>query len=254
MISAPDKAPDRIASMFDAIAPRYDLLNSVLSAGIDRRWRARAIRSLQLTGRETLLDVCTGTADVALEGRVAARVLGVDFAAAMLARGLRKVRAAGQSGRVALVRGDAMRLPVPDSCVDAVTIAFGIHSLRRIAERRGLRILRFGRNLRRHGQAIRVRQRRTLARLKCLQVKPRFHEHEGPVEVVLTLDPPLLHLLWRQEKQRNLRPVNERRNYQCVEHDRENDPVAAVNGMADDVLVLVAIVEVEMNQRCERRL
>ena len=58
----PDKAPDRIAGMFDAIAPRYDLLNHVLSAGIDRRWRARAIRSLGLTGRETLLDVCTGTA------------------------------------------------------------------------------------------------------------------------------------------------------------------------------------------------
>ena len=115
--------------MFDAIAPRYDLLNSVLSAGIDRRWRACAIRSLQLTGRETLLDVCTGTADVALEGRAAARVLGVDFAAAMLARGLRKVQAAGQSGRVALVRGDAMRLPVPDSCVDAVTIAFGIRNV-----------------------------------------------------------------------------------------------------------------------------
>ena len=64
---APDKAPDRIAGMFDAIAPRYDLLNRVLSAGIDRRWRARAIRSLALTGRETLLDVCTGTADVALK-------------------------------------------------------------------------------------------------------------------------------------------------------------------------------------------
>ena len=62
----PDKAPDRIAGMFDAIAPRYDLLNRVLSAGIDRRWRSRAIASLQLTGRETLVDVCTGTADVAL--------------------------------------------------------------------------------------------------------------------------------------------------------------------------------------------
>ena len=54
--------------MFDAIAPRYDLLNHLLSAGIDRRWRAAAIRSLKLTGRETLLDVC-GTADVALESR-----------------------------------------------------------------------------------------------------------------------------------------------------------------------------------------
>ena len=74
--------------MFDAIAPRYDLLNHLLSAGIDKRWRARAIRSLQLTGRETLVDVATGTADVALEARRAgatgaARVVGVDFAGAM---------------------------------------------------------------------------------------------------------------------------------------------------------------------------
>jgi len=76
--------------MFDAIAPRYDLLNHVLSAGIDKRSRTRAMRSLALTGTETLLDVCTGTGDLALEGRRqgAARVLGVDFAGAMLAIGL----------------------------------------------------------------------------------------------------------------------------------------------------------------------
>src|SRR5213075_947833 len=89
--TSPDKSPERIAGMFDAIAPRYDLLNHLLSAGLDRRWRAAALRSLQLTGRETLLDVCCGTADVALEGRrsrpAAARVVGVDFSGAMLARG-----------------------------------------------------------------------------------------------------------------------------------------------------------------------
>ena len=131
-MTSPDKSPDRIASMFDAIAPRYDLLNRVLSAGIDRRWRARAIRSLQLTGRETLLDVCTGTADMALEARAtdaAARVLGVDFAAAMLSFGLQKVRGAGESARVTLVRGDAMRLPVRDASADAVTVAFGIRNV-----------------------------------------------------------------------------------------------------------------------------
>lgn len=129
----PDKAPDRIAGMFDAIAPRYDLLNHLLSAGIDRRWRTRAIRSLALTGREVLLDVCTGTADVALEARRepsgAARVVGVDFAGAMLAIGWRKVRAAGESARVVLVRGDATRLPVGDGTVDAAAVAFGIRNV-----------------------------------------------------------------------------------------------------------------------------
>ena len=135
--------------MFDAIAPRYDLLNHLLSAGIDRRWRAAAIRSLQLTGRETLLDVCCGTADVSLaarhprslsvearsakaEGRpAAARVVGVDFSGAMLALGVQKVRAAGESSRITLVRGDAMRLPVADRSVDAVTVAFGIRNVQR---------------------------------------------------------------------------------------------------------------------------
>ncbi len=138
MADAPDKSPDRIAGMFDAIAPRYDLLNHLLSAGIDRRWRAAAIASLKLTGRETLLDVCCGTADVALEGRrggpsgpPAARAVGVDFSGAMLALGLKKVKAAGESGRIALIRGDAMRLPAAGRSVDAVTIAFGIRNVQR---------------------------------------------------------------------------------------------------------------------------
>ncbi len=131
--NAPDKTGDRIAGMFDAIAPRYDLLNRLLSAGIDRRWRAAAIRSLQLTGRETVLDVCTGTADVALAARRggAARVLGIDFAGAMLTLGRRKVAAAGESGRIPLARADAMRIPVGDAAVDAVTVAFGIRNVER---------------------------------------------------------------------------------------------------------------------------
>jgi demethylmenaquinone methyltransferase/2-methoxy-6-polyprenyl-1,4-benzoquinol methylase len=126
-----DKSPDRIAGMFDAIAPRYDLLNHVLSAGIDRRWRERAVRSLGLTGRERLLDVCTGTADMALQAKDAAYVFGVDFAGAMLVVGSRKVQAAGQGNRIALARGDATRLPVRDGTVDAATVAFGIRNVER---------------------------------------------------------------------------------------------------------------------------
>jgi demethylmenaquinone methyltransferase/2-methoxy-6-polyprenyl-1,4-benzoquinol methylase len=117
--------------MFDAIAPRYDLLNRLLSAGIDRRWRIRAIRTLQLTGRETLVDVATGTADVALAATGAARVIGVDFAGAMLALGRRKVRRAGHQHRITLVRGDALRLPIADGTADAATIAFGIRNVER---------------------------------------------------------------------------------------------------------------------------
>lgn len=119
--------------MFDAIAPRYDLLNTVLSAGLDRYWRRRAIRSLGFSGRETLLDVCTGTGDVALaaaRARLGARqVIGVDFAAAMLARAVAKARDDALASRVHLVRGDAMNLPVPANSVDGVTIAFGIRNV-----------------------------------------------------------------------------------------------------------------------------
>ena len=138
-MAAPDKTPDRIAGMFDAIAPRYDLLNHLLSAGIDRRWRARMIASLNLTGCETLIDVCTGTADVALEARrgsadsrgTAARVLGVDFAGAMLTLGLQKISTAGQQQHIALVRGDAMRIPAPDGVADAATVAFGVRNVQK---------------------------------------------------------------------------------------------------------------------------
>lgn len=131
-MSSPDKRPERIASMFDAIAPRYDALNRLLSAGVDRRWRRRAVDSLRLTGHDVLLDVCSGTADIALEARRsggARRVIGVDFAGAMLALGREKVRAAGEGNRVLLVRGDAMRLPVRDRSVDAAAVAFGIRNV-----------------------------------------------------------------------------------------------------------------------------
>jgi demethylmenaquinone methyltransferase/2-methoxy-6-polyprenyl-1,4-benzoquinol methylase len=117
--------------MFDAIAPRYDLLNHLLSAGIDRRWRIRAIQTLQLTGRETLIDVCTGTADIALAARGAARVVGVDFAGAMLQLGIQKVRRAGEERRVTLVRGDALSLPVMDQSADAITVGFGIRNVQK---------------------------------------------------------------------------------------------------------------------------
>ena len=138
--------------MFDAIAPRYDLLNHVLSAGLDRRWRRKAVDELSLRENATVLDLCTGTADLALTiaGRYpAARVLGVDFAASMLAIGARKVRAASHADRILLVRGDAVRIPLAASACDAATMAFGI---RNVAEpRRALdelaRVLRPGARL-----------------------------------------------------------------------------------------------------------
>src|SRR5687768_11597021 len=94
------KDSSRISGMFDAIAERYDFLNHLLSAGLDKQWRRRAIETLELNGRETVLDLCTGTADLAFAAisgqRRAKRVIGVDFSAAMLQIG--KVKA-GRLGR-----------------------------------------------------------------------------------------------------------------------------------------------------------
>ena len=119
--------------MFDAIAGRYDFLNHLLSAGIDRYWRRRAIASLVLTGTERGLDLCTGTGDLAMAALAArpgaARVVGVDFAGAMLAVGLQKIRARRCEDAVTMVRGDAVRVPLADRSVDAVTVAFGIRNV-----------------------------------------------------------------------------------------------------------------------------
>jgi demethylmenaquinone methyltransferase/2-methoxy-6-polyprenyl-1,4-benzoquinol methylase len=123
--------------MFDAIAGRYDLLNHLLSAGIDRRWRTRAIQALSLTGGERVLDLCTGTADLAITAiqaqPPAARVVGVDFAQAMLQVGQKKIRQVRLVDRIALVRGDATRIPLADGVVDAISIGFGIRNVENTA-------------------------------------------------------------------------------------------------------------------------
>jgi demethylmenaquinone methyltransferase/2-methoxy-6-polyprenyl-1,4-benzoquinol methylase len=130
-----DKQPARIAGMFDAIAPRYDLLNRLLSAGLDVRWRAKAVRALALRGGETVLDLCTGTADLAIASAAAspgaASVVGVDFAGEMLRLGRGKLAQRGLGTRISLVQGDAMRIPLAAASVDAAAVAFGIRNVER---------------------------------------------------------------------------------------------------------------------------
>jgi demethylmenaquinone methyltransferase / 2-methoxy-6-polyprenyl-1,4-benzoquinol methylase len=144
------KQPERIAGMFDAIAPRYDFLNRVLSAGLDQRWRAQAIAALRLQPADVLLDVCTGTADVALSALASstppARIVGVDFSREMLRLGLAKTRRARRGSRLLLAEGDATALPLADGAADAATIAFGIRNVQRpdVACRELARVLRPG--------------------------------------------------------------------------------------------------------------
>jgi demethylmenaquinone methyltransferase/2-methoxy-6-polyprenyl-1,4-benzoquinol methylase len=118
--------------MFDAIAPRYDLLNHLLSAGLDKRWRNQAIDALGLRQGARVVDLCTGTADLAVAAvhrSGGAHVLGIDFSSEMLRYGLSKVRDGGLASSIRLVRGDAACLPVADSSCDAVTIGFGIRNV-----------------------------------------------------------------------------------------------------------------------------
>jgi demethylmenaquinone methyltransferase/2-methoxy-6-polyprenyl-1,4-benzoquinol methylase len=128
----PDKTPARIAGMFDSIAPRYDLLNHVLSAGMDRGWRDRAVDALALPANAKVLDLCTGTGDLAIatvHRTTGATVVGIDFAGEMLRLALAKTRDASLDGRIRLVRGDATSIPLADRSCDAATIAFGIRNV-----------------------------------------------------------------------------------------------------------------------------
>jgi demethylmenaquinone methyltransferase/2-methoxy-6-polyprenyl-1,4-benzoquinol methylase len=118
--------------MFSAIAPRYDLLNRVLSAGRDRVWRREAIRATRLSSAGRLVDVCTGTADMALEAAQQfpfAVIAGVDFSGPMIALGKRKAASAGVTDRVRLSVAPAEALPFPDGTFDAATVAFGLRNV-----------------------------------------------------------------------------------------------------------------------------
>lgn len=116
--------------MFDALAPRYDFFNDVLSAGVHRRWRARAVSALAPSGNHRYLDLCAGTLDLACLIAVqapAARVAGADFSLPMLRRGLTKAREIDAA--VWPIAADALRLPLPDGAFAGCTIGFGLRNL-----------------------------------------------------------------------------------------------------------------------------
>ncbi len=129
---AAGEVPVGSGRMFDLVAHRYDLLNRILSLGLDGSWRKRTVRALGASAGARILDVATGTADLAI--RIArmipdARVTGLDPSVKMLERGRTKVRRAGLSDRIELVEGDAQALPFADGSFDAVTVAFGIRNV-----------------------------------------------------------------------------------------------------------------------------
>lgn len=119
-------------AMFDGIARRYDLLNRVMTFGIDQRWRRRAIALLQLPRDAKVLDLATGTADLAIMTarlHADAQVTGLDPSQGMLTVGKDKVVAAGLQSRVTLVVGDARKLPFADASFDGITMGYGIRNV-----------------------------------------------------------------------------------------------------------------------------
>jgi demethylmenaquinone methyltransferase/2-methoxy-6-polyprenyl-1,4-benzoquinol methylase len=133
--------------MFDRIAERYDLVNRVISLGLDRGWRSRAVDALALGSQALVLDVASGTGDLAIataERHRDARVVGLDPSTGMLEIARRKSKSSGLASRVDFVTGDAQALSFADASFDGATIAFGIRNVpdRMLALREMRRVLR----------------------------------------------------------------------------------------------------------------
>ncbi|MCA8889118.1 MAG: class I SAM-dependent methyltransferase [Parvularculaceae bacterium] len=156
-VPADDKAR-LVRGVFDRVASRYDLMNDLMSAGVHRVWKAAFISRLAPGPGETILDVAGGTGDIASafisaadrrqsqKTQSAARAIICDINREMLVAGISRHDAKELSGRIRRICGDAEKLPLPDKCVDVVTIAFGIRNVTNIdaALREARRVLKIG--------------------------------------------------------------------------------------------------------------
>lgn len=140
---------EQVRAMFDNIAPAYDLMNRAMTLGIDRLWRRRAVAMIRRHDPADILDVATGTGDLAitLAQRLHPRsVTGIDLSDHMLDIGRRKVSAAGLDGVITMQRADCLALPFGDRSFDCVTVAYGVRNFERLADgyREMARVLRPG--------------------------------------------------------------------------------------------------------------
>lgn len=122
---------DQVEKMFDNIAPAYDVMNRAMTLGIDRLWRRVAVKMIATRGATKILDVASGTGDMAM---LLARkldpisVIGIDLSSRMIEIGRRKVAASGMGDVVKLTVGDCMDLAFPDETFDCATVAFGVRN------------------------------------------------------------------------------------------------------------------------------
>ena len=131
--AAVDKSPERVRKMFAEIAGRYDFLNHLLSLNVDRYWRWRTVRLMRPRKQDRILDVCTGTGDLALAFLRATggetRIVAADFCHEMLAIGRRKAEQAGVADDILFVEADTQHLPMPRDQFQIVCVAFGLRNL-----------------------------------------------------------------------------------------------------------------------------
>lgn len=125
-----------VEQMFDEIAPTYDLLNRSFSLGIDTLWRKNVVKRLKALKAQSILDVATGTADLAIAAAQAQpkEIIGVDIAEQMLVVGRKKVAAKGLSDKIILKQGDSLNLPFEDHRFDAITVAFGVRNFENLQQ------------------------------------------------------------------------------------------------------------------------
>jgi len=121
----------QVAAMFDSIAGKYDFMNHFLSAGIDKNWRKKAIKELKKNQPKLILDVATGTGDLAITASQilnADKITGIDISEGMLELGRKKISSLRLDDRIELVRGDSETINYKDSSFDAVMVAFGVRN------------------------------------------------------------------------------------------------------------------------------
>lgn len=127
---------EQVRDMFDSIAPAYDIMNRMMTLGVDKRWRKRCVKIVKESGAKTVLDVAAGTGDLTVAlGRAlpSGSIVGADLSEGMIEVGRRKIKEKGLENSVSLVVADALCLPFENDTFDALTIAFGVRNFENLS-------------------------------------------------------------------------------------------------------------------------
>jgi demethylmenaquinone methyltransferase/2-methoxy-6-polyprenyl-1,4-benzoquinol methylase len=140
---------EQVRSMFNTIAPKYDLMNRLMTFGIDKRWRSITVKTLKKAGVQNVLDIATGTGDLAIKLAKEiddSHITGIDLSEGMINVGKTKVEQAGLSNRITLATADALQMPFADNSFDAITVAYGVRNFEHLDKGYAemLRVLRPG--------------------------------------------------------------------------------------------------------------